>query len=130
MLLTTLDGIVIELIVIIQSIQSLDSIELEDHTLDDGKAGPLGRLSQPSFTKQQDPRMIQVMLQLFIMHRCQPSRNRAGNPAFCLLSRIPAFFCENVLHFWLYFNKIRFAEDRDNCPRPEDSLCTENHTAC
>ena len=24
-------------------------------------------------------------------HRCQPSRNRVGNPAFWLISRIPAF---------------------------------------
>ena len=26
------------------------------------------------------------------LHRCQPSRNRAGNPANLLISRIPAFF--------------------------------------
>ena len=25
-------------------------------------------------------------------HRCQPSRNRAGNPANLVVSRIPAFF--------------------------------------
>ena len=29
--------------------------------------------------------------QSLAMHRCQPSRNRAGNPAFWLISRIPAF---------------------------------------
>ena len=28
-------------------------------------------------------------------HRCQPSRNRAGNPAFLSISRIPAFFREH-----------------------------------
>ena len=28
------------------------------------------------------------------LHRCQPSRNRAGNPAFWLISRIPAFLRE------------------------------------
>ena len=26
------------------------------------------------------------------LHRCQPSRNRAGNPANLVVSRIPAFF--------------------------------------
>ena len=27
-----------------------------------------------------------------LLHRCQPSRNRAGNPANLVVSRIPAFF--------------------------------------
>ena len=29
---------------------------------------------------------------LYAYHRCQPSRNRAGNPANLVVSRIPAFF--------------------------------------
>ena len=29
-----------------------------------------------------------------VVHMCQPSRNRAGNPAFWLIPRIPAFLRE------------------------------------
>ena len=107
------------MIVFVQSIQSLDSIEVEDETIDGGKAGPLGRLSQTSYTKQQDPRMIQVTLHLFNMHTCHPSRNR-----------IPAFFCENVSHFGHYLEKTRFPENHVHFPHPEYILCTETHAAC
>ena len=78
------------MIVFVQSIQSLDSIEVEDETLDGGKI--LGRLSQTSFTKQQDPRMIQVMLHLFNMHTCHPSRHE-----------IPAFFARMSCIFGFIF---------------------------
>ena len=46
-------------------------------------------------------------------HRCQPSRNRAGNPAFGLFPAFP-HFCENVPHFWLYFETIKIDENRNN----------------
>ena len=37
-------------------------------------------------------------------HRCQPSRNRAGNPAFWLFSRIPAFLPERPAFLALFRN--------------------------
>ena len=43
-------------------------------------------------------------------HRCQPSRNRAGNPAFCLISRIPAFLRERPA-FLALFRNIKIAEN-------------------
>ena len=36
--------------------------------------------------------------------RCQPSRNRAGNPAFLLVSRIPAFLLEHPAFLALFRN--------------------------
>ena len=36
--------------------------------------------------------------------RCQPSRNRAGNPAFWLISRIPAFLSERPAFLALFRN--------------------------
>ena len=36
------------------------------------------------------------------IHRCQPSRNRAGNPAFLRISRIPAFFTERPAFLALF----------------------------
>ena len=44
-----------------------------------------------------------------MMHRCQPSRNRAGNPAFLRISRIPAFFPERPA-FWLYYETQIFLQ--------------------
>ena len=41
------------------------------------------------------------------MHRCQPSRNRAGNPHFDVFPAFP-YFSENVPHFWLYVEKPIF----------------------
>ena len=37
-------------------------------------------------------------------HRCQPSRNRAGNPAFWLICRIPAFLRERPAFLALFRN--------------------------
>ena len=37
-------------------------------------------------------------------HRCQPSRNRAGNPAFWHTSRIPAFLPERPAFLALFGN--------------------------
>ena len=37
--------------------------------------------------------------------RCQPSRNRAGNPEFWLISRIPAFLPERPALLTLFRNK-------------------------
>ena len=46
-------------------------------------------------------------MELTICHRCQPSRNRAVNPACWLISRIPAFLRERpaflafiIIHHW------------------------------
>ena len=39
-------------------------------------------------------------------HRCQPSRNRAGNPAFWLISHIPAFLRERPA-FLALFRKLQ-----------------------
>ena len=39
------------------------------------------------------------------LHRCQPSRNRAGNPAFWLISRIPAFLRKRPAFLALFQNK-------------------------
>ena len=41
---------------------------------------------------------------LIVQHRCQPSRNRAGNPAFLLISRIPAFLRERPAFLALFRN--------------------------
>ena len=49
-------------------------------------------------------------------HRCQQSRNRAGNPAFL-------YFCQNVPHFWLYFEIKKISENRNNFS------CTETFCA-
>ena len=38
------------------------------------------------------------------MHRCQPSRNRAGNPAFLLISRIPTLLRERPAVLDLFRN--------------------------
>ena len=38
--------------------------------------------------------------------RCQPSRNRAGNPAFLLISRIPAFLPERPSFLALFRSNI------------------------
>ena len=38
------------------------------------------------------------------VHRCQPSSNRAGNPAFWLISRIPAFLPERPVFLALFRN--------------------------
>ena len=54
-------------------------------------------------------------------HRCQPSHNHAGNPAFCLVSRNPA-----MSHiFRLIAKKTIFSENRDVFQRHEDILSTE-----
>ena len=37
-------------------------------------------------------------------HMCQPSRNRAGNPAFWLISRIPAFWRKRTAFLALFRN--------------------------
>ena len=37
-------------------------------------------------------------------HRCQPSRNRAGNPAFWLISRVPAFLRKHPAFLALFQN--------------------------
>ena len=39
------------------------------------------------------------------LHRCQPSRNRAGNPAFLPISRIPAFLRKRPAFLALFRNK-------------------------
>ena len=52
------------------------------------------------------------------LHRCQPPRNRAGNPAFCLPSHIPAFLA-------LFRKQIKFAENSDNFQLHRDILWTE-----
>ena len=39
-----------------------------------------------------------------ILHRCQPSRNRAGNPAFWLISGIPIFLREHPAFLALFLN--------------------------
>ena len=39
-----------------------------------------------------------------VCHRCQPSRNRAGNPAFWLISRIPVFFRKHPAFLALFRN--------------------------
>ena len=46
-------------------------------------------------------------------HRCQPSRNRAGNPAFLLISRIPAFFRERPTFLVLFRNNKKNSENRN-----------------
>ena len=38
-------------------------------------------------------------------HMCQPSRNRAGNPAFWLFFRIPAFLPDRPAFLALFRNK-------------------------
>ena len=47
------------------------------------------------------------------MHRCQPSRNRAGNPAFWRISRIPAFFPERPAFLALFW-ETNFPTNCDN----------------
>ena len=39
------------------------------------------------------------------IHRCQPSRNRAGNPANLVVSRIPAFFSKTSRIFKLFWGR-------------------------
>ena len=46
--------------------------------------------------------LIETPCRVVTQHRCQPSRNHAGNPAFWLFPRIPAFL-RNFPHFWLDF---------------------------
>ena len=45
-----------------------------------------------------------AMCPKFKSYRCQPSRNRAGNPAFWLISRIPAFLRERLAFLALFRN--------------------------
>ena len=62
------------------------------------------------------------------LHRCQPSRNRAGNPA--IVREIPHFylfpafphFSEDVPHFLLYFER-KIPENRDNSLHRKDFVC-------
>ena len=44
-------------------------------------------------------------------HRCQPSRNRAGNPIVLLISRIPAFLRERPAFLAIF----RSNKNRNNC---------------
>ena len=47
--------------------------------------------------------------------------NRPG-----IVREIPHFaFFPAVPHFWLYFEKNKFAETRDKCPRHGDILCIQ-----
>ena len=55
----------------------------------------------------------------------QPSRNRAGNAAFCRLSLEPAFLRERRT-FFAFIKKKTFAENRDNVSHHEDILCAES----
>ena len=52
----------------------------------------LSGLETAALTKRQEAAMEVAELKMLRfslgVHRCQPSRNRAGNPAFCLISRI------------------------------------------
>ena len=56
--------------------------------------------------------------------RCQPSRNRVGNPAFRLSSRIPAFLQKRTACLAIFRKKIKFLENRENCQHQEDTLWT------
>ena len=63
--------------------------------------------------------IIRVGEELFLQntwsHRCQPSSNRD-------LAYFP-HFCENVPHFWLYFEIKKIAENRNNFScRPTETL--------
>ena len=44
----------------------------------------------------------QYKMEKVVCHRCQPSRNRAGNPAFLHISRIPAFLSERPAFLALF----------------------------
>ena len=50
------------------------------------------------------PAGLDTLLGASVVHRCQPSRNRAGNPAFWLISRIPVFLPERPAFLDLYVN--------------------------
>ena len=55
-------------------------------------------------------------------HRCQPSRNRAGNPANLVVSRIPAFFPKHPA-FLGFFGEKKIAEIHNNFCSQKDILC-------
>ena len=57
-----------------------------------------------------------------IIHRCQPSRNRAGNPANLVVSRIPAFFPKHPA-FLGFFGGEKIAEIHNNFCSQKDILC-------
>ena len=55
-------------------------------------------------------------------HRCQPSRNRAGNAAFLCISRIPAFFRERPAFLALFW-ETNFLNNCDHFRRQKETLC-------
>ena len=58
---------------------------------------------------------------VYLTHRCQPSRNRAGNPAFWCISRIPAFFPERPAFLALFWER-NFLTNCDNFWREKEIL--------
>ena len=60
-------------------------------------------------------------------HRCQPSRNRAGNPAFRLSSRI---FVKKSRIFRIILENIKFSDNRYNFQSHKDILWTEAMRKC
>ena len=58
------------------------------------------------------------------IHRCQPSRNDAGNPAIWLISRIPAFLRERPA-FLAYFEISKIAENGTNLSCTE-TVCSKS----
>ena len=69
--------------------------------------------------------MLSFEDRIIYIDRCQSSLNLAGNPAFCLPFRIPAFLRKRPACLDFVRGKIKFAENRDTIQPHGDILGTE-----